>query len=253
MAPGSSPGHPNPNAEKAIYLEAVRNLYEVIDRLRAKHPKLEIESCSSGGGRVDLGILERTDEVWPSDNTDALDRQDIQFGYTQAYTPQTMVAWVTDVPSMDHRMVPLQYRFVVAMQGALGIGANLTKFSDADMALSAKLTEFYKTIRTTVQQGRLYRLASPLTGDPSQMEYVAQDGSQAVLLAFQHSQRLLLPYSTVRLRGLAPDAMYRLRALDPEKYTGEAVLSGSVLMGAGVMLELKGDYDGTALVLDRLP
>jgi alpha-galactosidase len=253
MAPGSSPGHPNPDAEKAIYLEAVRNLYEVIDRLRAKHPKLEIESCSSGGGRVDLGILERTDEVWPSDNTDALDRQDIQFGYTQAYTPQTMVAWVTDVPSTDHRMVPLQYRFVVAMQGALGIGANLTKFSDADMALSAKLTEFYKTIRTTVQQGRLYRLASPLTGDPSQMEYVAQDGSQAVLLAFQHSQRLLLPYPAVRLRGLAPDAMYRLRALDPEKYTGEAVLSGSVLMGAGVNLKLEGNYDSTALVLERLP
>ncbi len=253
MAPGSSPAHPNTDAEKAIYLEAVRNLYEVIDRLRAKHPKLEIESCSSGGGRVDLGILERTDEVWPSDNTDALDRQDIQFGYTQAYTPQTMVAWVTDVPSMDHRMVPLQYRFVVAMQGALGIGANLTKFSDADLTLSAKLTEFYKTIRTTVQQGRLYRLASPLTGDLSQMEYVAQDGSQAVLLAFLHSQRFRLSYPTVHLRGLDPDAMYRLRALDPGKYAGDAVLSGSVLMGEGVKLKLEGDYDSTALVLERLP
>ena len=68
-----------------------------------------------------------------------------------------------------------------------------------------------------------------------------------------HSQRLLLPYPTVRLRGLAPDAMYRLRALDPEKYTGEAVLSGSVLMGAGVKLKLEGDYDSTALVLERLP
>jgi alpha-galactosidase len=74
-----------------------------------------------------------------------------------------------------------------------------------------------------------------------------------VLLAFQHSQRLLLPYPTVRLRGLAPDAMYRLRALDPEKYMGEAVLSGSVLMGAGVNLKLEGDYDSTALVLERLP
>jgi alpha-galactosidase len=252
-APGSSPEHPNTDAEKAIYIEAVRNLYDVIDRLRAKHPKLEIESCSSGGGRVDLGILERTDEVWPSDNTDALDRQDIQYGYTQAYTTQTMVAWVTDVPSMDHRMVPLQYRFVVAMQGALGIGANLTKFSDAELALSAKITEFYKTIRTTVQQGKLYRLASPMTGEASQMEYVAQDGSQAVLLAFLHSQRLLLTYPSVRLRGLDPNAMYRVRALDPEKYTGEAVVSGSVLMGGGVNLKLVGDYDSTALALERVP
>lgn len=252
-APGSSPEHANPDAEKAIYTQAIYNLYDVIDRLRAKHPKLEIESCSSGGGRVDLGILARTDEVWPSDNTDALDRQDIQYGYTQAYTPQTMVAWVTDVPSMDRRLVPLQYRFVVAMQGPLGIGANLTKFSDADLALSAKLTAFYKTIRTTVQQGKLYRLASPMTGDASQMEYVSQDGSQAVLLAFQHSQRLLMPYPTVRLRGLQPEAMYRLRPLDPDKYTGETILSGSVLMGAGVNLRLAGDYDSTALVFERIP
>ena len=250
-APGSSREHPNPDAEKAIYIEAIRNLYDVIDRLRAKHPQLEIESCSSGGGRVDLGILERTDEVWPSDNTDALDRQDIQYGYTQAYTPQTMVAWVTDVPSMDHRIVPLQYRFVVAMQGALGLGANLTKFSDADLSLSAKLTAFYKTIRTTVQQGKLYRLSSPLTNDSSQMEYVAQDGSQAVLLAYVHSQRMLLPYPAIHMRGLDPNAMYLLHALDPEKYLGETVVSGSVLMGAGVQLKLIGDYDSTALVLER--
>ncbi len=252
-APGSSPEHPDPDAEKAIYIQAVRNLDDVIDRLRAKHPKLEIESCSSGGGRVDLGILTRTDEVWPSDNTDALDRQDIQFGYTQAYTPQTMVAWVTDVPSMDHRLVPLQYRFLVAMQGALGIGANLAKFSEADLSLSAKLTAFYKAIRTTVQQGKLYRLASPLIDDSSQMEYVAQDGSQAVLLAYVHSQRLLRPYPSVHLRGLDPNATYRVRALDAEKYTGDATMSGSLLMGAGLNLILGGDYDSTALVLERLP
>ena len=251
-APGSSPDHPNTDAEKAIYLTQVRNLYEVIDRLRARHPKLEIESCSSGGGRVDLGILRRTDEVWPSDNTDALDRQNIQYGFTQAYSPQIMVAWVTDVPSMDHRLVPLQYRFVVAMQGALGIGANLTKFSDADMALTSKLTAFYKTIRTTVQQGKLYRLQSPMESDESQVEYVAEDGSQAVLLAYLHSQRLLLRYSTVKLKGLDPAAMYRIRALDPEKYAGETTVAGSVLMGAGVSLKLEADYDSTALVMERV-
>ena len=251
-APGSSPQHPNPDAEKAIYLQAVRNLYDILDRLRAKHPRLEIESCSSGGGRVDLGILQRTDETWPSDNTDALDRQNIQYGYTQAYATQTMAAWVTDVPSMDRRLVPLQYRFLVAMQGALGIGANLNKFSDAEMDLAARLTAFYKTIRTTVQQGNLYRLASPLEGDESQVEYVAQDGSQAVLLAYLHSQRLLTPYATVRFRGLDPTASYRLRPLDPDKYNGEMIASGSMLMGAGVDLKLLGDYDSTALVAERV-
>ncbi len=73
-----------------------------------------------------------------------------------------------------------------------------------------------------------------------------------MLLAFQHSQRLLLAYPNVRLRGLEPNAMYRLHALDPEKYTGEAVMSGSVLMGAGVNVNLSGDYDSTALVIERV-
>ena len=251
-APGSSPQHPNTDAEKEIHLRFTRNLYEVIDRLRAKHPKLEIESCASGGGRTDIGILQRTDEVWPSDNTDALDRLDIQYGYTHAYTPQTMAAWVTDVPNLDARSTPLQYRFLVAMQGALGIGNNLNKWTDEDMALGAKLTALYKTIRTTVQQGNLYRLESPLGHDASQVEYVAQDGSQAVLLAYLHSMRYHLAYPTVRLEGLDTAAQYRVRALDPKKYTGEDTVSGSVLMGAGVQLRMEGDYDSTALVLERV-
>jgi len=250
IAPGSSVDHPSTDAEKEIYIRYVRNLYEILDHLRKKHPKLEIESCSGGGGRVDLGILSRTDEVWPSDNTDALDRLDIQNGFTHAYSPQVMVAWVTDVPSMDSRSTPLQFRFMVAMQGALGIGNNLNKWSDADFALGKKLTAFYKTIRTTVQQGELFRLASPLEGDPSQVEYVARDGSQAVLMAYLHSMRYRVAYPTVRLKGLNPAANYRVRPLDAEKYHGDAIVSGSTLMGAGVQLQLQGDYDSTALVLE---
>ena len=79
----------------------MRNLYEILDRLRAKHPKLEIESCSGGGGRIDLGILQRVDEVWPSDNTDAFDRLRIQEGFSMAYPAKIMSAWVTDVPNMN--------------------------------------------------------------------------------------------------------------------------------------------------------
>lgn len=251
-APGTSAAHRDVGAEKAINVKYVQNLYEVLDRLRKKHPKLEIESCSGGGGRVDLGILQRTDEVWTSDNTDALDRLDLQYGFSYAYTPQVMVAWTTDVSHPERRGIPLQYRFVVAMEGALGIGNNLNKFSDADMALSAKLVSFYKTIRTTVQQGAQYRLQSPLDRDETQMEYVSRDGSQAVLLAYLHSQRLRVAYPPVRLKGLDANAMYRVRALDPQKYRGEEMVSGAVLMGAGVQLNLRDDYDSTAVVFERV-
>ncbi len=85
----SEPGWPAvaPEDQKKVYVEFTRNLYSILAELRAKHPNVEIESCSGGGGRVDLGILGLTDEVWTSDNTDAYDRLLIQNGFTYAYTP----------------------------------------------------------------------------------------------------------------------------------------------------------------------
>jgi len=255
----SEPGWDGAPEPKEIYIRYTQNLYEILSRLRAKHPKLEIESCSGGGGRVDLGILRYTDEVWPSDNTDALDRLSIQDGFTHAYTPEVMVAWVTDTPNfLDKRSIPLQFRFLSAMQGALGVGGNLNHWSETEIDTSTRLIGFYKTVRTTVQHGQLYRLASPQpvdgqTGDASQVEYVAQDGSQAVVLAYLRSQRYGLPYPTIQLQGLDPAATYRIHALDSAKYKGEQTVQGSVLMGAGIHLSLAGDYDSTAVVLERLP
>ena len=98
-------------AQKEIWIQYVRNLYEIIDRLRAKHPGLEIESCSGGGGRIDLGIMRHVDEVWTSDNTEAFDRLTIQEGFSQAYAPQTMSAWVTDVPEHERPQRPAEVPF----------------------------------------------------------------------------------------------------------------------------------------------
>jgi alpha-galactosidase len=252
-AAGSTPEHPDVTAQKEIYVRYIDNLYDVLAKLRSKHPKLEIESCSGGGGRVDLGILRYTDEVWPSDNTDALDRLTIQDGFTHAYTPETMAAWVTDVPNfLNKRSIPLQFRFLSAMQGALGIGSNLTKWTPDEMDTAKRLTAFYKTVRTTVQHGRLYRLERPEGHESSQVQYVAQDGSQSVLFAYLHSQHYGLVQTLIRLRGLNPASNYRIAPLDANKYTGEQVVSGALLMGRGVQLRLSGDYDSQALLLQRV-
>ncbi len=252
--PGWAQAGNNPDLQKEIYVRYVDNLYDILARLRAKHPRLEIESCSGGGGRVDLGILRYTDEVWPSDNTDALDRLSIQDGFTHAYAPQMMAAWVTDVPNfLNKRVVPLQFRFLSAMQGALGIGSNLSKWTAEDMAQATRLTAFYKTIRTTVQHGKLYRLQAPEKSERSQVEYVAQDGSQAVVLAYLHSQQYGLQQPPVLLHGLDPLARYLVTPLDNDRYQGERELSGAVLMGQGLTFALAGDYDSTAIVLTRMP
>jgi alpha-galactosidase len=249
----SEPGWPEaPLAgQKTIWVRYVQNLYDILDRLRAKHPELEIEACSGGGARVDLGILRRTDQVWASDNTDALDRLIIQNGFTYPYSPHVMMAWVTDVPHwLNKRTTPLKFRFLVAMTGALGIGSNLNKMTDEDAALATKMIALYKEIRPTVQNGRLHRLQSPLDSDFSVVEYVSQDGGQVALFAFLHSQRFGRPTRPVLLQELTPEATYHVRPTD-DALKGLVAVSGAYLMHRGVELNLRGDYDSTLVIFDR--
>jgi alpha-galactosidase len=241
-----------PEDQKKIYVAYVHNLYDILERLRARHPKLEIESCSGGGGRVDLGILRYTEEVWPSDNTDALDRLTLQDGFSQAYTPGIMMAWVTDVPSgIDHRIVPLKFRFMVAMSGSLALGGNLNKYSSEDLQASTRFVAFYKRIRATVQRGALYRLIAPEGSESSATEYVSTDGRQAVLFGFLHSQQFGTPFPTVFLRGLAEDAIYKVEAIDPGQVHEIGAVSGAYLMHHGLDLNLRGDYDSTSVILEK--
>ena len=238
-----------PAEQKKLWLQYTRNVYEIIDRLRARHPKLEIESCSGGGGRIDLGILKRVEQVWTSDNTDALDRLRIQEGFTYAYSPQAMMAWVTDVPNFNGRSTPLRFRFLVAMQGALGIGNNLNKWSQEDVDLAKTMIAGYKGVRSTIQRGRLYRLASPRSADGlASTQYVSEDGRQAVVFATLHSQQYGRTQPALLLQGLDPQAIYQVADVD-RRFT--AALSGATLMTRGLPLALTGDYAATAFTLER--
>ena len=237
--------------QKKLYVAYVNNLYDILSRLRAKHPKLQIESCASGGGRVDLGILRYTDEVLPSDDSDALDVLEMQDGFTRAYSPSLMMAWVTDVPNgLNQRTMPLKWRFMVAMNGALLLGSNLNHMTDDELKQYGNYVKYYKGIAETVQRGDLYRLMSPTEGATTATEHVSLDGKQAVVFAYQQAQRFGTPFPTVRLQGLVPEAKYKLTSID-DKSTA-AVLSGDYLMHRGVDVKLVGDYDATAFTLERL-
>ena len=253
----SEPGWPEqkPEDQQKVYVAYVQNLYWILQHLRARHPQLEIESCSGGGGRVDLGIMRFTDEVWPSDNTDPFDRLSIQDGFTYPYTPGVMMAWVTDSPNwVNQRSTSLEYRFLASMQGSLGIGADLNRWSEQDFQTAQRLVAEYKSIRMTVQQGLLYRLISPRDGSPySATQSVSSDGRQAVLFAFLHSSSMLEPYPRIHLQGLDPQGRYRLRVL-AGKQGGDTPqeASGAHWMSDGIQLMLKGDFQAAAVVLDRV-
>jgi alpha-galactosidase len=253
----SEPGWSGQRTEdqQKIYVAYVENFYWILRRLREKHPHVEIESCSGGGGRVDLGVLRFTDQVWPSDNTDPFDRLSIQDGFTYAYSPAVMMAWVTDSPNwLNQRSTSLEYRFLSSMQGSLGIGANLTHWKDEDFQVAAKLIGEYKNIRETVQRGKLYRLISPRHGSAhSATQSVAQDGHQAVLFAFLHSGTRGSPYPRIQLRGLDPEARYRTRVVSGKVQQGTPEeASGAYWMSRGIDPEMKGDFQATAVVFDRI-
>lgn len=255
--PWTEPGWPQAATEdqKKIYIAAIDSLYSILAELRKKHPSVEIESCSSGGGRVDLGIMQYTEEIWTSDNTDAFDRLTMQEGFSQAYTPGIMMAWVTDVPnSADNRTVPLDYRFMVAMEGSLGIGNNLNKWSLQDFDAARKYIAAYKQIRNTVQHGDLYRLVSTLNNNPySATESVSSDRSQAVLFAYLHSSFGGYSYPRLFLQGLDPAAQYTLRSIDGKvSKDTPPTASGAYWMQHGVDVLMKGDFRASAFVFERM-
>jgi len=243
-----------PAEQKKVYVEFTHNLYSILAELRAKHPGVEIESCSGGGGRVDLGILHYTDEVWPSDNTDPLDRLTLQDGFTRAYPVQVMMAWVTDSPHwLNNRITSMTYRMLVSMQGSLGIGGNLNKWSEEDLATAKRLIDAYHQVQKTITQGDLYRLISPTNGSEfSATETVSPDKSQAVFFAFVHSTQTGRGFPRLQLLGLDPSATYALSSIEgktSEETPKEA--SGAWWMNHGIDLNLRGDFQGAAFRLDK--
>ncbi|GLJ91788.1 alpha-galactosidase [Streptomyces poonensis] len=235
------PGEPYP---QKLWVEHVHAFYALLDRLRAAHPKVAFESCSGGGGRIDLGVLSRTDQVWTSDNTDPLDRLAIQHGFSQLHPARVMAAWVTDSPNtqLNGRVSSLRFRFVSAMAGVLGIGGDLAHWSEQELVEARDWVALYKQIRPVVQRGDLYRLRPP-TGGLSAVQYVL--GDEAVVLAWLQAQRYGEPLAPLRLRGLDPAAAYECRE------TGE-VHRGAVLAHHGLPLELRGDLDATVIRLRRI-
>ena len=240
--------------QKKVYVAYVENLYSILRELRERHPKVEIESCSGGGGRVDLGIMHFTDEVWTSDNTDPFDRLTMQDGFSYAYTPGIMMAWVTDSPNwVNHRSTSLEYRFLSSMQGSLGVGANLTTWTAEDFAVAKEMIAAYKQVRETVQHGELYRLISPQSGSEfSVTESVSRDRGQATVFAFLHSSQKGYPFPTIRLRGLDAERQYRLQPIRNAKTDGApAVASGAYWMSHGFNVALRGGFQAAGFVFEQ--
>ena len=232
--PFTEPGWPGwPRDQRELWVRHVWGLYEVMGALRAEFPRLILQSCSGGGGRVDLGIMRYVDEFWASDNTEAWDRLFIQHGFSRAYAPKTMACHVSNVPNhQTGRVTPLAFRFHVAMQGRLGVEADVTHWCEQDLAEARDLIAQYKAVRPIIQEGDQYWLIPPAEFGLCAVEYVTQEQTAAAALIYLPRMVLHRNERLVRLRGLHPDRIYH-------RESDNLALSGRALMTTGAPIGFK--------------
>jgi alpha-galactosidase len=232
-------------------------LYDLLAKLRAKYPQVDIQACSSGGGHLDYGFLRYADEVWGSDDSDARERVFIQWGESQFYPACTIGAHVTDVPNhQTHRTTPLKYRFDVAMAARFGFELHPKNLSADDLSFAKRCVADYKRIRPTVQQGDLYRLVSPYGNSYASLMYVNEDRTHAVVFLWglvRGDWSDFIP--ALPLQGLCEKKTYAVREINRIKggkdhcRVNGRTLSGCALQRMGLPVRLRGDYDSAVFEL----
>ena len=194
-----------------LWFDYTKGLYELLARFQAKRPDVMVQACASGGGHMDFGFLRYADEFWTSDDTDPLRRVFIQWGASQFYPACAMACHVTASPNhQTKRETPLKYRFDVAMTGRMGFELHPINLKPEELAFAKRSVAEYKSIRATVQQGDLYRLASPYENDYAALLYVNGDRSQAAVFALG-LDRETASAGRLKLDGLDPAATYCIR------------------------------------------
>ncbi len=230
--------------------------YRLMDALRAAHPSVEIESCSSGGARVDLGILERTDRVWASDCNDALERQTIQRWTGAVLPPELVGSHVGPTRShTTHRVHSVGFRAITALFGHFGIEWDVRQASEAELAQLAHAVELYKAHRALIHSGVAVHADLP---DEAYALYgtVASDRSEALFAFVSVQTSSQESPGRVCLPGLDPTRSYEVQVVFP---TGDdtylqrgnvgwipagVTASGAVLAEVGIVMPIIGPEQG---------
>ena len=203
--------------------------YRLLDTLRAAHPGIAWESCASGGGRIDFGVLERVQRFWTSDMTDALARQQIQRWTGQLVAPELLGAHVSAPTShTTTRTLPLHFRVATALFGSFGIEWDLSTASEAELDELAEWVARYRRLRPLLHRGRVVR---PESADPAVLLHGVIGPDAALIALVQMDESASNRGVTVRLPGLLPDAVYDLRWEGP--VTTHATSASAPLLDQG--------------------
>lgn len=231
-----------------VYHRYVLGIYDLMERFTSSFPNILFEGCSGGGGRFDPAILYYSPQIWCSDDTDGIERLEIQYGTSFFYPISAVGSHVSAIPNhQTGRRTQLATRGVVAMAGSFGYEMDLNLLTEDEKEAVKAQVEDYKKYYDLIHNGDYYRLASP-QGDSGFTAWQFVSGDKT---------RTLLNLVITHVRANAPDLWFKLRGLDPEKrYRLEEngrIYSGSALMNAGISIPMiMGDYPAVQMVLTEV-
>ena len=214
-----------------VFHRYILGLYDFLEKLTQRFPNLLIEGCSGGGGRFDAGMMYYHPQIWCSDDTDAIERLDIQYGTSFGYPISTVGSHVSVCPNhQTGRSVSMKTRGVVAMAGTFGYELDITRLSQEEKDMVKIQVEEFKKYYFLIQQGDYYRLTDDGRKSPYvAWEFAAEDGTEALLnVVTLRVRAYAMPY-TVRIKGLKPEAVYEVEGTG-EKYPGAALMNGGYLL-----------------------
>lgn len=219
----------------------ILGVYQLLERLTKAYPEVLFESCSSGGGRFDLGMMYYAPQAWTSDDTDPIERLKIQHGTSYGYSLSMMSAHVSASPNeQSGRRTNLDTRAAVAYFGVFGYELDVTTLEAAEAEKVKEQIDFYKRYREVFQYGNFYRIRSPFEDDVVDWQVVSSDKSTAILLHTSLISHLNPGYSLVKFCGLDEDKRYTIAGMDEEFF-------GDELMNAGIKIIPEGAENGPVI------
>jgi len=236
-----------------FYIEYMRGLYKVLEKIRAKYPTVPMMLCSGGGGRVDYAALKYFTEFWPSDNTDPLERIFMQWEYSYFYPAISSSNHVTDWGKQ-----PIKYRTDVAMMGKLGFDIVVSHLKENDLKYVQGAINTYNTLKPIIWQGDQYRLSSPREGSVASILYLNESKSNGVMFNYlvnnRYDESSKFP---IRLKGLDAGKKYQIKEVNLYPGTNSSIdatktYTGDFLMKIGFNPQVNSGRTSVILQIDEI-
>ncbi len=244
---------PHLKNQSHLYIDYVRGLYKVLERIRSKYPDIPMMLCSGGGGRADYAALQYFTEYWPSDNTDPLERIFMQWEYSYFFPAIASSNHVTEWGKQ-----PLKYRIDVAMMGKLGFDIVIGELGAKDLLFSQNAVKVYDSIKQVIWQGDQFRLTDPRQDNVASVLYMDKNQSSGVLFNYlvnnRYGSRSTHP---IPLKGLVAGKRYRLQEtnLYPETRSpinSTKIYTGEYLMKIGFNPDVRAGRTSVVIRIDEV-